>query len=92
MFVYLIESSFNEIISFHILSIQLNILQFFYFKAFYSKIPPNKVQLDIPQGRIIGTESILPNEKPFYSFQGVPYAEPPIGPLRFAVKNINNEY
>lgn len=58
----------------------------FQFKALYSKIPPNKVQLDIPQGRIIGTESILPNEKPFYSFQGIPYAEPPIGPLRFAVK------
>lgn len=45
----------------------------------------NKVQLDISQGSIIGVESKLPNGNPFYSFKGIPYAEPPLGELRFAV-------
>lgn len=46
---------------------------------------PNKVQLDIAQGRIVGVESNLPNGKPFLSFQGIPYAQPPVGELRFMV-------
>lgn len=65
----------------------LFVFSFCYFKTTYSRLPPDKVQLDISQGRIIGTESMLLNQKPFYSFQGIPYAEPPIGPLRFAVKD-----
>lgn len=49
----------------------------------------NKVQVDISQGRIVGVENKLPNGLPFYSFKGIPYAEPPIGNLRFAVSENN---
>lgn len=51
---------------------------------------PNKVQLDITQGRIVGVESNLPNGKPFLSFQGIPYAQPPVGELRFMVMILTN--
>lgn len=49
---------------------------------------PNKVQLEIPQGKIVGFEFGLPNGRPFYGFKGIPYAEPPIGNLRFAVSKL----
>lgn len=55
-----------------------------------SKMTPNKVQLDITQGRIVGVESNLPNGKPFLSFQGIPYAQPPVGELRFMVMILTN--
>lgn len=44
-----------------------------------------KVQLDVSQGRIVGVENALPNGKPFFAFKGIPYAQPPIGELRFVV-------
>lgn len=50
----------------------------------------NKVQLDVLQGQIIGLQNTLPNGKSFYSFKGIPYAQPPIGELRFAVKIISH--
>lgn len=50
-----------------------------------SKTVLSNVQLNVAQGRIIGVEDVLPNGKSFYSFKGVPYAQPPIGELRFAV-------
>nr|XP_003706284.1 PREDICTED: esterase FE4-like [Megachile rotundata] len=42
------------------------------------------VQLEIPQGILKGlkTESILHN-KPYYSFKGIPYAKPNVGPHKF---------
>lgn len=45
----------------------------------------SNVQIDVAQGRVIGVEDVLPNGKPFFSFKGIPYAQPPIGELRFAV-------
>lgn len=48
----------------------------------------NKVQLDIQQGRIVGVEDKLPNGNSLFSFKGIPYAQPPIGELRFAVGKI----
>lgn len=46
--------------------------------------------MDISQGRIVGVESPLPNGKSFLSFQGIPYAQPPVGELRFKVIYFND--
>lgn len=45
----------------------------------------NKVQLDVLQGRVVGLQNTLPNGNQFFSFKGIPYAQSPIGELRFAV-------
>lgn len=39
-------------------------------------------------GKVAGkrVDSIIPNEK-YYSFLGIPYAEPPVGELRFKVRS-----
>lgn len=39
----------------------------------------------VSQGVVRGIEEKLPNGGSFYSFKGIPYAEPPIGELRFEV-------
>lgn len=49
-----------------------------------SKTMQKRVELDILQGRIVGNEDVLPNSKPYFSFKGIPYAQPPVGELRFA--------
>lgn len=41
--------------------------------------------INISQGLVCGIEEKLPNHGSFYSFKGIPYAEPPIGQLRFEV-------
>lgn len=41
--------------------------------------------INISQGLVCGIEEKLPNRGSFYSFKGIPYAEPPIGDLRFEV-------
>lgn len=41
--------------------------------------------INISQGVVCGVEETLPNRESFYSFKGIPYAEPPIGELRFEV-------
>ncbi|XP_031622630.1 esterase E4-like [Contarinia nasturtii] len=42
------------------------------------------VEVDIESGRIRGKRSLtLYNEKPYYSFRGIPYAHPPTKDLRF---------
>lgn len=43
--------------------------------------------LIIDQGRLVGRFSFTVGaRKPFHSFQGIPYAEPPVGDLRFMVR------
>ncbi|CAB3233611.1 unnamed protein product [Arctia plantaginis] len=37
----------------------------------------------VEQGQLQGRVGTSPNGKTFFSFQGIPYAKPPIGPLRF---------
>lgn len=53
---------------------------------FVSAHAEQEVQLEIPQGILKGlkTETILKN-KPYYSFKGIPYAKPNVGPNKFRV-------
>lgn len=46
------------------------------------------IQVSVTQGTLVGCEDTLPNGKPYYSFQGIPYALPPIGELRFKVYDL----
>lgn len=39
-----------------------------------------------PIGKIEGHVGITVNLNPFYKFEGVPYAKPPVGELRFEVR------
>lgn len=49
-------------------------------------------EIDIDSGRIRGKRSLtLFNEKPYYSFRGIPFAQPPIKDLRFKVRNVHNK-
>ncbi|XP_055324324.1 esterase B1-like [Sitodiplosis mosellana] len=43
----------------------------------------NKVEVSVLQGRVVGLQDTLPNGKPLFSFKGIPYAQSPIGELRF---------
>jgi bile salt-stimulated lipase len=42
--------------------------------------------VSIDQGKLKGKISTNLRNEDFYSFQGIPYAKPPIGKLRFKVK------
>lgn len=44
--------------------------------------------LTVEQGELQGRIATSPNGKTFFSFQGIPYAKPPIGPLRFKVMKV----
>ncbi|XP_004927161.1 carboxylic ester hydrolase [Bombyx mori] len=39
--------------------------------------------ITVSQGQLKGTIKNLPDGTPYYSFKGIPYAQPPIGKLRF---------
>lgn len=41
--------------------------------------------VNVNEGCLLGTVKNNINGEPFYSFQGVPYAKPPLGNLRFKV-------
>lgn len=46
----------------------------------------HSVEIEIESGRVRGKLNVtLFEEKPFYSFRGIPYAEKPINDLRFKV-------
>lgn len=42
-------------------------------------------QVVLNEGTVVGAEEKLPNGNLCYSYKGIPYAEPPIGNLRFEV-------
>ena len=56
----------------------------FYGLVLVSVYADQDVQLEIPQGILKGlkTETVL-HSKPYYSFKGVPYAKPNVGPNKF---------
>lgn len=41
------------------------------------------VELQLPQGRIRGAKRRTVYGETYYSFEGIPYAKPPVGELRF---------
>ncbi|XP_068084601.1 esterase B1 isoform X2 [Anabrus simplex] len=41
------------------------------------------VTVDVQQGRLRGRKAVSKAGNSYYSFQGIPYAKPPVGPLRF---------
>lgn len=53
----------------------------------YRKQTNMTVTLEIEQGTLRGQEKTSEyfSHKKYYSFQGIPYAKPPLGPLRFKV-------
>lgn len=45
--------------------------------------------IKVEQGELQGGEGITENGKKYFYFKGIPYAEPPIGDLRFKVSFTN---
>uniref|UniRef100_A0A3F2YWM8 Carboxylic ester hydrolase n=1 Tax=Anopheles epiroticus TaxID=199890 RepID=A0A3F2YWM8_9DIPT len=43
----------------------------------------SKITVSIKTGSVVGLKRALPNGTDWYVFKGIPYAQPPVGPLRF---------
>ncbi|CAD7015194.1 unnamed protein product [Ceratitis capitata] len=53
-------------------------------KYYFHLVKPIKtVKVQVRQGVVVGREERLPNGEPYNVFQGIPYALPPLGNLRF---------
>jgi carboxylesterase type B len=50
------------------------------------------VTVTVTQGALAGREETSKCQKTYYSFRGVPYAKPPVGPLRFKVSGSPCEF
>lgn len=44
--------------------------------------------VQLRQGTIRGTKVVEEVSRPFYTFEGIPYAKPPVGDLRFKVSYV----
>ena len=56
--------------------------------AFYVELcNSQEVVIDVkPLGQVRGSKMSTVSDREFYAFRGIPYAEPPIGDLRFKVR------
>lgn len=52
----------------------------------YEIIKVKPVKVEVSQGVVVGEQRPLPNGQHFNSFQGIPYAVPPLGELRYRVR------
>lgn len=48
----------------------------------------NKVKITVSQGIVIGQTQPLPDGRQQFVFKGIPYAQQPIGHLRFRVRKL----
>lgn len=55
------------------------------FTEFFQLLFSEKVTIKTSAGRVIGYKLNTPFDYEYYNFIGIPYAQPPIGPLRFKV-------
>lgn len=44
------------------------------------------LEVTLKQGAILGSREEATNGRVYYSFRSIPYAKPPVGPLRFKVR------
>lgn len=47
-----------------------------------------RLEIELSEGVLSGVQEKLPNGENFYAFRGVPYAQPPVGNLRFKVNTM----
>lgn len=45
-------------------------------------------EVTIPQGKVQGTKMVTHHGRTIIGFRGIPFAQPPIGALRFAIRNV----
>lgn len=50
------------------------------------------IDIEIPQGKLRGSTSFARNGKKFLQFLNIPYAQPPVGSLRFEVSSLYHYY
>lgn len=68
------------------------IFTFFYLILTVASDEDDNVYLRIEQGLLRGKKMISRNGRQFYGFLKIPYAEPPLGQLRFKVSPLNDFY
>ena len=47
---------------------------------------PDTVTVTVAQGELRGKKVTVNTGKTYFSFQGIPYCQAPVGPLRFKVR------
>jgi len=69
------------------LSIAVAFLGVYYYKTSVEKLPESPI-VTTRSGSLQGVISRSRDGREFFKYLGIPYAQPPIGPLRFAVSQI----